>query len=168
MVEPRAGRCGVLYFAALRMLRWEGASVSSEGLGCCFPRGGLLPAAIPGCRLAGRACCGCASEGSAAIYPGFRFPGRPLFPVARIPGVPLPLVPELRTFRAWLPAAVRNCCLAHVRCPLFVAGREDAIPDRDADLVGIPLRRAVERVGVFGLYGAVGYMSTWPSKLYPL
>jgi|GEM_PF-3926624 hypothetical protein len=53
MVEPCAGRCGVLYFAALRMLRWEGDSVSSEGLGCCFPWGGLLPAAIPGCRLTG-------------------------------------------------------------------------------------------------------------------
>ena len=55
MVEPRAGRCGVLYFAALRMLRWEGDSVSSEGLGCCFPWGGLLPATIPGCRLSDRA-----------------------------------------------------------------------------------------------------------------
>lgn len=38
----------------------------------------------------------------------------------------------------------------------FVAGREDAVADRNADLVGIPLRRTVERVGVLGLDGAVG------------
>lgn len=168
MVEPPRRKvrgslfCGIAYAAMGGGFRILGRAR------VLFPVGRVAACRDSGCRLAGRACCGCASEGPTAIYPGFRFPGRPLFPVARIPGVLLPLVPELRTFRAWLPTAVRNCCLAHVRCPLFVAGREDTIPDRDADLVGIPLRRAVERVGVFGLYGAVGYMSTWPSKLYPL
>ena len=73
MVEPCAGRCGVLYFAALRMLRWEGDSVSSEGLGCCFPWGGLLPAAIPGAAWPGGRVAGVPRKGPLQFTPGLGF-----------------------------------------------------------------------------------------------